>query len=158
MQTYSKGSNVTTKKPFQFQLGNSKEAWGKCKTLFLVESYKNLLSMNEELTAEALNKIEIDGERLATCAVRERQGSSALTFDKPFIEDDKEEDNEWANHIFDDKQTSTENLATDAQKNLINRLAFQKIKDMKERSSYLEEIDGIGKREASMKIKEMLAL
>lgn len=148
-------NTTQTKKPVSIQFSEKKvtdgEVYGKCKTLFMVEAYRQYLMSDEELTDETLDKMEVDCERLAGRAIRDNRGTEHNEAPK--------KNNDWAYHIFDKQESkSTTDGATDAQKKLIKKLSAQKVTDGDERDEYLADLDDLGKREASERIKELISI
>lgn len=149
----SVASTATKAKQVRIQFNGDTEAadqaFGKCKTLFMVESYHHLLSLDEELSDDYLDKMENECEQLAIRATRDNRSSAP-----------EEESNEWANHIFDKQESkpSQDNPATDSQRNLLRKLIYQKISDQEEKNDWLAGLEDLDKKSASEKIKELINL
>jgi hypothetical protein len=166
---------ITTKnKPvsIQFSKDNNTEnqAFGKCKTLFLVESYRFLLTLNKPLTDSIVDKMETDCECLASRAIRDNRGLE-LNIEpvepvyeeiEPVKEDVKSNNGftpEYLNKIF---QKHGHNInapepLTPKQSELIIRLAEKHYsKNDSMRSKYLDNLGSLSKIEASARIGELL--
>lgn len=166
---------ATKNKPLSFKVGfdkdNDNQVFGKCKTIFLSEAYRNHLSLNLELTETLLNEMELDCERLAVCTMRNNQNiNHSVRTEDPFYE-------EVGNQILNDEEDSngftakglsktfygvpdedkSENGITTKQKKLLINLAEKKYFNNEPMlSRYLSDLCSLTKNQASKKIAELI--